>query len=273
MRKSALSASLLAFVLFIGFVQPSEVRAQSASPVIDRILKKGTLTVGTAGNMPPLNMTTKSGNVIGIEADIAKWMAQAMGVKLQLETMPFAQLLQALKKGKVDLVMSGMTITPDRNLRVAFVGPYMVSGKCFLSKQDEIARAQDPSQIPQRDITVAALKGSTSQAFVEIALPKAKLIATADYDEGVDLVLKGKVDAMVADYPLCMVSMVRYPDAGFSSLFTRLTYEPLGIALPPNDTLLMNWVENLMHTLEASGRLEALNKRWMESGWWLAELP
>ncbi|MFQ5937361.1 MAG: transporter substrate-binding domain-containing protein [Acidiferrobacterales bacterium] len=260
----------LVFVLMFGVAYAPQT---SAGPVIDRILKKGVLTVGTAGNMPPLNMTTKDGQVVGMEPDLAKMMAGAMEVELRLKTMAFADLLGALQAGKVDMVISGMTMTPQRNLKVAFAGPYMISGKCFLSKADEIAAARDPSQIKRTDLTLAALEGSTSQFFVEQFIPKAKLVTTVDYDEGVDLVLNGKVDAMVADFPLCAVSLIRYPGAGLSSLFTRLTYEPLGIALPANDPLLVNWVENLMDTLDATGRLEKIEKRWLEDGWWLSLLP
>ena len=272
-KENRLLSWLLVLVLLLGwgYVVPSAADS-SSSPVIDRILKKKLLVVGTAGNMPPLNMTAKDGTVIGLEPDMARMMAGAMDVELKLKTMPFADLLSALQSGKVDMVISGMTMTPERNLKVAFVGPYMISGKCFLSKEDEIAATKDPSKIVNPEITVAALKGSTSQYFVESALPQAKLITTTDYDEGVKLVLEGKVNAMVADFPLCAVSLLRYPNAGLSSLFTRLTYEPLGIALPAGDPLLINWVDNLMSALDGSGRLELLQKRWIEDGWWLKEL-
>lgn len=62
-----------------------------------------------------------------------------MGVRLRFVERPFAQLLPALEKGEIDVVMSGMTITPDRNLRVAFVGPYIVTGKSILAKARRLA--------------------------------------------------------------------------------------------------------------------------------------
>lgn len=264
----------LVLILLLGLGQTAQTFArESASPVIDRILKNRALTIGTAGSMPPLNMTTKDKQVVGIEIDLAKLMADAMDVELRIKTMPFADLLGALEAGKVDMVLSGMTMTPKRNLKVAFAGPYMVSGKCFLSKLSDIATAKEPSQIKKPDLRLAALKGSTSQYFVEQFLPKAKLVTTVDYDEGVDLVLKGKVDAMVADSPLCAVSHLRYPGAGLSSVYTRLTYEPIGIALPANDPLLLNWVGNFMETLEATERLKEVQKRWLEDGWWIKLLP
>ena len=272
--RHAFGRYFIAFVLLLGLGQVAQAFAsESASPVIDRILTKHTLTIGTAGSMPPLNMTTRDKQVIGIEIDLAKLMADAMNVELRIKTMPFAGLLGALEAGQVDMVLSGMTITPKRNLKFAFAGPYMVSGKCFLSKLPDIATAKEPSQINKPDLRLAALKGSTSQYFVEQFLPKAKLVTTVDYDEGVDLVLKGKVDAMVADSPLCAVSHLRYPGAGLSSVYARLTYEPIGIALPANDPLLLNWVQNFMETLDATDKLKEIQKRWLEDGWWIKLLP
>ena len=245
----------------------------SASPVLDRILQRGELIVGTAGNMPPLNMTTKAGKIIGFEADLAKHMATAMGVKLKLEAMPFSELIPALEAGGVDMVMSGLTITPERNLKVAFVGPYIVSGKAVLTKIEKLASAKDPSIIDRQGITVAALKGSTSQKFVEKRLPSVKLVATQNYDEAVAMVIGGKVDAMIADLPICVVSILRYPDQGLFTLIDPFTYEPLGIAVPANDPLLINWVENFLNGFQGRGELEALKAEWFQNASWLKHLP
>ena len=245
----------------------------SASPTINRIIERGELVVGTAGTMPPLNMTTKEGQIAGLEPDLARYMAGRLGVELSFATMPFAQLLPALESGKVDMVLSGMTITPKRNLKVAFVGPYYVSGKAVLTKEETLARAQAAGDINRPDVTLAALEGSTSQLFVESMLPKTTLVTVKDYDEAVELVLQDKVHALIADYPICAVSVLRYPDRGLTSVFTRLTYEPIGIALPPNDPLLVNWVENVLNRLEGSGQLDILREYWLEDTPWLDLLP
>jgi polar amino acid transport system substrate-binding protein len=242
------------------------------SPVMDRIIQNGELVVGTAGSMPPLNMTTKDGKVVGIEPDIARYIAAAMGVELRLETMPFAELLGALESGKVDMVLSNMTITPKRNLSAAFVGPYYVSGKAFLTKLETIALAREAGDVNSADITLAALKGSTSQFFVEEVIPEAKLVTTEDYDGAVDMVRKGEVHAMVADYPICLVSVFRYPEEGLLTVVTPLTYEPIGIAIPANDPLLLNWLENFMNTMEVSGNLENITDYWLEDASWLQDL-
>ncbi len=247
--------------------------AQSRSPVIDRIVDRGELVVGTMGKMPPLNMTTKDGNLIGLEVDLVRSMAAAMDVKYRFETMAFSDLLPALQAGKVDMVLSGMTITPDRNLKVAFVGPYFISGKAILTKIKTIAQADEASDINSPDTKLVALKGSTSQAFVEAFIPKATLWTAADYDEAVSMVLKDEVHAMIADYPICVVSVFRYPQAGLMSVVTPLTYEPIGIAVPAGDPLLVNWLENFLAATEDSGRLDALREKWFSGGSWLNKLP
>jgi polar amino acid transport system substrate-binding protein len=240
---------------------------------IDAIVKRGELIVGTAGSMPPLNMTTKSGKVIGLEPDIASIMAGAMGVKLKLATMPFVELLSALERGDVDMVMSSMTMTPKRNMEVAFVGPYFISGKSILTKTNTIEAAANTEDINTPDTSLTALKGSTSQVFVEKLLPKTQLVLARDYDAAVAMVVDGKVDAMVADYPICVISVLRYPEEGLASLAKPLTIEPIGVALPGNDPLLLNWVQNFLGMLEKSGELEALREKWFEAGSWLQELP
>jgi len=243
------------------------------SPVLDRISQRGMLVVGTAGSMPPFNMTTKGGAVIGVEPDMAKLMAEEMGVKLRFEVMPFSELLPALEAGKVDLILSQMTITGKRNMKVAFVGPYFISGKSFVTKIKWIASVKDPGQVNSPKTSLVALRGSTSQTFVKRDVPKAKLLLAKDYDEAVDMVLKGKVDAMVADYPICVLTVLRNPDQDLISVISPLNYEPIGIALPGNDPLLVNWMENFLNTLEESGLLDLLRERWLTDGSWLEKLP
>ena len=178
-------ASLLLFLT--GCAQMNSNTANTAvSPVIDRIQQRQELVVGMAGNMPPLNMTTKEGELIGYEVDLAKAMAKGMGVNAKLAVIPFAELLPALQSGKIDMILSNMTITPKRNLKVAFVGPYFTSGKAFLTKIKTLAMANKTQDLEVKNIKLVALKGSTSQAFVEEAMPDATLVTANGYDEAED---------------------------------------------------------------------------------------
>lgn len=265
--------SILALIFFSGCAGMQQgSNSSSASPVLDRIQKRGELVVGTMGNMPPLNMTAKNGEIFGLEPDLARLMADAMSVKVKFVAKPFPELLPALQAGEVDMVLSGMTITPKRNMKVAFVGPYFISGKAFLTKVKTIAMAKEADEINRPNTKIVALKDSTSQEFAEAVLDKTTLFTTGTYDEAVDMVLQGKVQAMIADYPICVVSVFRYPDAGLISVVTPLTYEPIGIAIPANDPLLMNWTTNMLNSMEASGKLDELRLKWFAKGSWLDKL-
>jgi len=241
----------------------------SPSPVLDRIQQRGELVVGTAAGMPPLNMTTKDGEIIGLDADLSRYLAAAMEVKLRLEPMAFEDLLTSLETGKVDTVISGMTMTAYRNRRVAFVGPYLISGKGLLTREATLAAINNPDAIDLAEVRLTALAGSTSADFVRTVTPRAQFVPARDYDEAVKMVIDGRVDAMVADQPICLISVARYPDQGLLAVIAPLTYEPIGIALPPNDTLFMNLVGNFLTGLQDNGTLGRLKDQWFQAGdWW-----
>lgn len=260
----------LALVAFLGCRTP--IAQAPSSPVLSRIHERGEVVVGTAASMPPLNMTTKTGEVIGFEVDLAQAMAEGMNVKLRLVPMPFADLLPAVTAGTVDVVLSGITMTPERNMSVAFVGPYFVSGKSFLTTTATLS-SKGSAELNDPRMRVAALRASTSQTFVQQTIPKATLVLTRDYDEAINLVLQGKVDVMIADLPACIITVKRYPDRGLYALDTPLTREPIGIALPANDPLLVNWTENWLREMEASGSLAQIRHRWFTETSWLSRLP
>jgi polar amino acid transport system substrate-binding protein len=262
--------------LMAGYVQTAvaadAAKVTKVAPVLDRIMAKKELIVGTAASMPPLNMTMKDGQVIGMEIDIARLIADSLEVKLTLKTMPFNELLPALEAGRIDIVLSGMTITPVRNLKVAFAGPYFSSGKSMLVKEANAEALSDTVKINNPDKVLVALKGSTSQIFVEKVFPKAKLLLTEDYDQAVTMVREGKAQAMVADQAICQVSVYRYPDAGLAALKKTLTYEPIGIAVPANDFLFLNLLQNFITGMVNSGDIRTLSDRWFKDGAWVSQL-
>jgi polar amino acid transport system substrate-binding protein len=171
------------------------------------------------------------------------------------------------------MVLSGMTITPARNLKVAFVGPYLITGKSILGKKANGESLSDPSKVNNPDKVLVALKGSTSQLFAEKLFPKAKLLLTDDYAQAVSMVREDKALAMVADMAICQLSVYRYPEADLFTLKNPLNYEPLGIAIPANDFLLINWLQNFLNTMQKEGSLEMIVDRWFKDGSWVRQLP
>jgi polar amino acid transport system substrate-binding protein len=232
------------------------------TPVFSRIAERGELVLGTSANMAPMTYKNADGKVVGLDIDIARLMAKSMDTKLAIRTLSFAELLPALERGEVDVVISNMAITPRRNLQAAFVGPYMTSGKCIITKQKRLARADPTANLNTTDTHLAVLAGTTSADFVKTLLPEATVTTTESLESAIKMVADDEVDGLMTDYPICLSTLKDNPEANFVSLFSLLTYEPIGIALPANDPLFVNWTENFLQRLEGTGILDEIGKHW-----------
>jgi polar amino acid transport system substrate-binding protein len=247
--------------------------AEPPSPTLARIVEKHEVRIGMSGNQPPFTMKARSGKLIGFDVDIANALAAAMGVKLKLVQKPFAELLPALERGEVDLVVSGMTMTPERSLKFNFAGPYYVSGKSVLTNSSELAGYGDAAAFNKEGLTLVSLDGSTSQAFVRNVLSKATSVSAPDYSAAVKMVTEGKAQAMVADLPAIVVFLARNPDKGLTTPGALLTMEPIGIALPAGDPQLETLIDGLLSAMETTGLIDERVKFWFQGVSWLSDLP
>ncbi|MCB2193159.1 MAG: transporter substrate-binding domain-containing protein [Deltaproteobacteria bacterium] len=261
----------LAMALLLGLALAAP-QAQ-AGAVIQRILKQKELVVATTGDYPPLTAKTKEGKFIGLDMDLVKALAQSLGVRLKVRQMPFERLVPAAASGEVDLAIGGISVTPRRNAKVYFAGPYFISGQTLLatSKVGEGIKGLD--DVNQPGFSIAVAKGTTSEQAARQIMRKAKIVAADTLEQALDMVLNGQVKAMVADYPYCAVAVFRNPEAKLGTLQKPFTFEPLGIALPPSDPQWDNLVTNFLFNMEGGGRLGFLKNRWFKSPAWMRLLP
>ena len=261
MNRRILQSALALLLLFL-VAGCNTIQTGGAGSVISRIEERGALILGTSANMPPMAQTLDSGKVVGFDIDMAHLMAQSMDVKLDVKTLPFSELVPALERGDVDVGISNLTITEKRNKRGAFVGPYMTSGKCIITKIESLAKAEATDDLNTSGTRLAVLKGSTSEDFVRTLLPLATVITANDHDRAVRMVAEGEAGGMLSEYPICLSTLKRYPDADFVSVFSLLTYEPIGIAIPGTDPLFINWTENFLTRMDGTKALDALAAQW-----------
>jgi len=264
-------AAVIVVSMLTGCAEMCRATKESSSPVLDKIISRGELRVGVSGDMPPMNMLADD-KIIGMDVDLAAKIAEFMGVRLKLQKIEFAGLLPSLESGSIDMIVSNMTMTPDRNLKAAFIGPYFISGKAFLTKSSRIAQARELHDINSPQFTFVALRDSTSESVIRDGAPKAKLLTAGTQNEAVQMLIDGKADAMIADYPICIVAIIRNPSAGLLSVVTPVTYEPIGIAVPAGDPLLVNWLENVLDGLEQAGYLKELKEKWFVRSAWLQQI-
>lgn len=250
------------FSILIGFSAFSQSN-------IKKIKQSGELRVGMTGNQPPFTMKALDGSFIGYEVDLAYMLAEAMGVKLKIVETPFPELLNSLENNKVDLVMSGLTMTFKRNMRVALAGPYLLSGKSILTKSAAFSEADDSEDINDNKIKLVTLKGSTSETYVRSDVPEAELILVDSYTMALEKLESGEASILVADYPFCAYTVLVHPEKNLITLDEPLTIEPIGMALPPNDAHMYNIVQNYLNALSITGALDILEYKWFENGEWV----
>lgn len=251
--------TLLLLAMLLGL--NSNLMAASTS-TLDKIIERGTLILGTSGNMPSMSQLDDKGDITGFDIDVARVMANLLGVKLEARVFEFAELISALEEGKVDVVISNMTITPQRNLKVAFVGPYMRSGKCFVTRNRDLASGEGAKDLNVPETRLAVLADSTSEKFARALLPQATLITVGDFKKAAELVKSDQANGLLTDYPVCLAILKDNPEAGFVSVFSLLTYEPIGIALPAGDAQFINWTENFLDRMDGTNGLEEFARRW-----------
>lgn len=243
-----------------------------AGPAIDKIVKRGELIIGTSGDYPPFTVKAKDGKLMGLDVDLGMLIAEVMEVKAKTVQMPFAELLPALQAGKIDMIISAMTIVPKRNLKVAFVGPYFISGQSVMTTKMMAMSVENLNDINKPDFTLAVPGGTTSEMTAKNSVPKAQIKVAKDMNEAVKMLLDGKVKAVMSDTAACAVETIRYKDKKIVST-PPLTFEPIGIAIAENDPLFFNFVSNFLSGMRGSGDLEMLTNKWFKDPSWIKDLP
>jgi polar amino acid transport system substrate-binding protein len=238
----------------------------------ERIKRTGQLRVAMAGDYPPMNMRTMGGELIGLDVDLATALAAILKVELVLVERPFGELIEAVRSGEVDIAISGITMTPRRNLDVPFAGPYYLSRKAILGTPEQLEGITAVHQLHGRHLRVAAVSGSTSEKLVNRSLPSAQHLFVPNQDAALDLVLLGDADVMIADDPIIRFALLRHPDAGLTLVESDFSAEPIGIAVAPGDPLFVNVIENYLRSLEHIGALDRFRDKWFENSDWLKRL-
>ena len=247
--------------------------AAQAGKVLDRILQRRELRVGLDPTFPPLEALTKKGRLIGFDVDLAQLLASGLGVRLKLVQVPFKDLLPALRQGRLDMVISGLTITARRNRRVVFLGPYLMAGQTILIHHKMADRIRGPEDLNQPGITVVVPRDTTAEEVVRRLMPKARVLTTRGEMRAVKKLLKGQAQALVADLTFNSLMAFRYRSRGIIHLDTPFTFEPLGIAIAQGDPDLANWLHNQLFLLRGSGTLDRLGEKWFHDPTWIEKLP
>ncbi|WP_143145537.1 transporter substrate-binding domain-containing protein [Desulfovibrio litoralis] len=259
------------------FVMTSTVFALAADTelakksTINKILSRGEIRVGIDAGYMPFEMVNKKGDFIGFDIDLGKELAKAMGVKFVPVNTDFDGQIPALLTGKFDIAISGMTITPERNLKIAFSDPYIVIGQTILLNKKHEGKITSWEQLNDPQYTVAARQGTTSEFVTKRLLSKANYKSFEKEVDGALDVVNDRADAWVYDMPFNVVFMAEQGKGKVIHLDKPFTYEPLGIALQQGDPDFVNFLNNFLRQIKNDGRYDRMYKKWIDSTEWFNE--
>jgi polar amino acid transport system substrate-binding protein len=235
---------------------------------LEQILQKGELRVGFEAGYMPFEMTDKKGNFVGFDIDIAKMMAKAMGVKFVPVNTAWDGIIPSLITGKFDIIMSGMTVTQERNLKVNFADPYIVVGQAILLNKKHEGVVTSYKDLTDPKFIVTSKLGTTGEQAVKRYIPKCTYKSFETETEAVLEVINGKADAYVYDQPNCVVIMAEQGAGKLIFLDKPFTYEPLAWAIKKGDPDFLNWLNNFLRQLKNDGRYDRVYDKWIKSTDW-----
>ena len=270
MKRGMVFTAMLVFALLLtssAFGDDIELAKKST---IEDILKAGELKVGFESGYMPFEMTDKTGNFVGFDIDMAKEMAKAMGVKFVPVNTAWDGIIPALLTKKFDIIMSGMTVTQERNLKINFADPYIVVGQTVIINKKHEGKVKSYKDLNDSNYIVTSKLGTTGEQSVKRLIPKAQYKSFEEEVTAAMEVVAGKADAFVYDLPFCVVFMAQQGGTGqLVFLDTPFTYEPLAWAVRKGDPDFLNWLNNFLTQVKNDGRYDRIYQKWIKSSEWI----
>jgi polar amino acid transport system substrate-binding protein len=229
-----------------------------AESQLNKVLKSGTIRVAVLPDFPPWAVQKANGEFEGYEIDIAKDLATSLGVKLKLVSTDGDSRLPLLQSNRVDVNISAWTSTDERAQTAGFTIPYDAHGAGVLLKKGEDITSY--SDIAGKKVSVA--RGSTNDTIVTTQFPTAKVVRFDAISDVISAVKTGKVDAAVES------SYTVAQEAKKDSSLQAISDPPLdpqlvSMGVLQNDQVWMNYLNNFIRNLIASGEDARLHQKWL----------
>ena len=212
----------------------------------------GKLTMSTNAAFPPYEMTTDSGDLEGIDIEVAGAIAEKLGLELQVDDMDFDAALLATQSGKSDMVMAGVTVTDERQKVMDFSDTYAEGIQSIIVPEDsDIATADDLS-----GKAIGTQRGTTGYIYCTDDFGEENVIAYDDGLTAVQALNNGQVDAVVIDNAPAQEFVAANP--GLKILDTAYAQEDYAIGVAKGNTQLLDAINGALEELQADGTLQAI---------------
>ena len=220
------------------------------------------LKVGMSADYPPLQYK-QDGRIVGIEADNAKAVAEILGRPLSLFEYSFDELIPALEQGRIDVIMSGFSITAERSQRVTFADPFMEVGQMAIMHKDRVANFAQPWAIYREGIRIGVEPGTTGAEFAARELNEARISFYADPPAAFAGLRAGEIDLYVHDAPTSWSLANSLENDDLISTYKPLTTEYLAWAVRKGNDQLAGDLNRALRDMKSRGTLQYIVNRWI----------
>lgn len=260
----------LAAVATAGLTLPAQAQSTTqglaSESVIETIKQDGVIRIGLS-LFVPWSMRDKNGDLIGFELDVGRQLAEDMGVEVEFVPTAWDGIIPALVSGNFDVIISGMSVTPQRNLTVNFSDPYAFSGLAILANKS-LTEGMSIEDLNSPDVTFAARRGATPAVVIAERFPEAELLLFDEDGASTQEVLNGNAHVTMSSQPTPNREAGRNPET--LMVMGSELFDPRGegFAFRKGDPDAENFFNNWIAQKWRSGWLDERHNYWFATEEW-----
>ncbi|HDF5334488.1 TPA: ABC transporter permease subunit [Staphylococcus aureus] len=254
---------LIRFILVLGllissamvYINPTAHAEQDQT--WEKIKERGELRVGLSADYAPMEFEhTVNGKTeyAGVDIDLAKKIAKDNNLKLKIVNMSFDSLLGALKTGKIDIIISGMTSTPERKKQVDFSYSYMMTKNIMLVKKDKVNEYKDIKDFNNKK--VGAQKGTEQEKIAQTEIENASITSLSRLPDVILALKSGKVEGAVVEKPVAEAYLKQNPKLGISNVKFNEEEKDTVIAVPKDSPKLLSQINKTIKEVKDKGLID-----------------
>lgn len=254
---------LIRFILVLGllissamvYINPTAHAEQNQT--WEKIKERGELRVGLSADYAPMEFEhTVNGKTeyAGVDIDLAKKIAKDNNLKLKIVNMSFDSLLGALKTGKIDIIISGMTSTPERKKQVDFSDSYMMTKNTMLVKKDKVSEYKDIKDFNNKK--VGAQKGTEQEKIAQTEIENASITSLSRLPDVILALKSGKVEGAVVEKPVAEAYLKQNPKLGISNVKFNEEEKDTVIAVPKDSPKLLSQINKTIKEVKDKGLID-----------------
>lgn len=242
----------------------SLMTAVSAAPALaqtpEEIQERGTVRIGMLVDFPPFGIMNEQNEPDGFDADVAKLLAEDMGVEIELMPVTGPNRIPYLVSNQVDLLVASLGITEERAQRVDFSEPYVGILVSVYGRQD--AQVSEPEELT--GLTIGVARASTQDvALTEMAPDGATLQRFDDDASAVQALLSGQVDVIGCSNTV-IAELERIAPGRFDKKFD-ISEQVQGIAVRPGSAELLDYINDFLGRVKENGKLNEIHEKWLDA--------